>query len=204
VDLSELVFGIPLLLGAVIVACSVLGVGHAELDGHVDVHDLSEGHADADGSDSDTDGNGLWFALLGFGRVPLMIIVMFLLLTFGVVGFGLSGPVTALLGEPRSLFVTVPVAGLFSLVSTIAATRLLALVMPRTETYATKPHELLGLTGTVLVRLDAREVVARVLDIHDTELRLHCAVDEPVDVGDRIELISMDEHNGHYAARKLT
>jgi len=193
--LHQLLFGVPLILGTLLVVCSVLGASEwGELDG--DSVETSDADADA------PEGGGL-LSVLGIGRIPLMLVATFLLLLFGGAGFAMIGPSRAVLGPGLGLVFAGATAVLVALVGTACSAWLLDLVWPRTETYAPSADELIGLCGTVLVRLGADHVVVRVRDPGGAELQLHCEVSADVSAGDSVELTARERQRGHYVARKI-
>ena len=196
--LDEIVFGVPLLVGVLLVVCSALGA--SELAG--DDGWFGDGLDEADGGDVD----GL-LGVLGVGRVPLVLVIMLLLLLFGAAGVGLMAPASAWLGERLGFVVAMPLALLLALLGTALGTRLLARVLPGTESYAPSAAELVGLCGTVLVCLGAGELIARVVDRGGAELRVRCVLDEGEPrVGERIVLVDFESvaGTGRFLAESLS
>jgi hypothetical protein len=188
-------FGIPLTLGVILVVCSALGA--AELD-------ATDGwEAAAIGGAIDDHGLLAW---LGLGRVPAIIIAMFLLLIFGTVGLLLCTPLSAAFGSQAGFFATLPIASLSAFFGTSLGARGLARIMPRTESYAPRSSELLGRSGRVSVRLDAERCIVRVLDSAGAEHRLRCrivsaAATDTLAVGDSVQLTAREQHE--YLVHKL-
>lgn len=182
--LDEIVFGVPLLVGVLLVVCSAFGA--AELSGDGFAGD------DADGYESD----GL-LGVLGIGRVPLVIVCMLLLFLFGGTGLLMMSLANPLLGERLGFLVVMPVALMVALFGTAVGTRLLERVLPGTESYAPERGELVGLRGTALVQLGRGEFIARVVDRGGAELRVVCVAEGPdVRVGDRVLLIAFESFAG--------
>src|SRR6266404_6132905 len=102
----NLIFVAPFAVALVyLFACTLggVGMGDGDADAHADVDADADGdvHTDADGHDADADGDGegdsheaeqtpahlAALAWLGVGRVPLSLIALVLLLTWGAAGF---------------------------------------------------------------------------------------------------------------------
>ncbi|MDO8583574.1 MAG: DUF1449 family protein, partial [bacterium] len=163
-------FCISLLLGFGALASSIFG--GADHDHNVD-HDASFDHGGVDhdaghgGTDHDHDGEGSRNALdltpstlsrwrpskilagLGFGRVPLTILIMIYFFMFAV--FGLV--VTTLVKPHFShvLWVSVPVASIATLFCAGKLARLINHVFPTSETYVTSDEGLVGRGGKLIV-----------------------------------------------------
>jgi hypothetical protein len=191
--LHELVFGIPLTAGMLLVLSSTLGRIDAE-GGDADAGQQGDGQATAD----------LLTTLLGIGRVPLVIVCMLLCLLFGGVGLIVSPPAVAALGEGLGCALAAPSAALVSVVGTGWLVGLIADYLPSTESYAPGHLDLLGLEATVLLRLSDNEVVARVLDRGGAEQRVHCVFREtPAAPGERVLLTAYDRTTNRYSAERI-
>ncbi|MFN3818355.1 OB-fold-containig protein [Blastomonas sp.] len=125
------------------------------------------GDLDADSNLGDAAGDGL-LALLGLGRLPLLLWLALLLMVFGVIGYAGQQFWQSLTGSLASAWLAGPVAFAAALPITSAGSRLLARVMPQDETTAVAVDSLVGRfatiqTGTARPGSPAR---ARVTDIH--------------------------------------
>jgi hypothetical protein len=168
-------FGVPLTLGVILVLCSALGA--AELEAGADLLEV-------EGADQ-----GL-LAWLGLGRVPALIVIMFLLLIFGGVGLLLCTPLSAAFGTQAGFFATLPVASLSAFYGTSFGTRGLARILPRTETYAPNSQDLVGRQGRVSLCIDADSCIVRVTDAAGAQHRLRCrVVNTAVAAGDNVLLL---------------
>jgi len=88
----NLIFYIPLILGIILALGVVLGfadMAHGDVDGDVeaDIDGDIDGDADADAdSDADQDSDDIGglrvLSILGFGKVPVMLVIMTMLLVF--------------------------------------------------------------------------------------------------------------------------
>src|SRR5690606_98666 len=107
---------------------------------------------DADSDPTATKGVLESLAFLGVGRVPLSILLMVLLLTFGAIGFVVNQLARELMPEHLVWLVSFPLGlgGSFALTSVIA--RSLSRWMPMTETSARRRRELVGLRATSIFR----------------------------------------------------
>jgi hypothetical protein len=159
-SLYEILFGVPLVIAVLLVLGMSLGL--ADIGGDLDLADGAE----ADGSD------GL-LAALGVGRVPLSVLALLLLLSFGGVGLVLYPLLAAVLRGAAALGAAWLVAALASLVVTSRLGRLFARYLPSVESYASEKRDLVGQVGVVLLRLSDVEHVLRVKDPGGAELRVH-------------------------------
>lgn len=167
----NLPFAIALGLLALVALVQVTGVGDA-IDG---AGDFDAG----DGLEAGGFGEALT-SLLGLGRVPLMIWLASLLLTFGAVGLIGQSVIADLLGAPLSAGWAMLAAGAAALPLNSLAMRPLGAIMPKDETTA------IGLDG--LVRRDAEIQIgtaragsparAKVIDHHG---QAHFVMVEPHD-----------------------
>jgi hypothetical protein len=165
-------FIVPLILSLVFVASSVLGAGDVDVDLDIDVDADMDAHPDPELSDGL--GGLRILSAIGIGKAPLSVVLMFLLMLFGTIGFSalqflrtwLSINVATLL----SLFLATAIAPLL--------TRILAQHLgkriPATETYATEPSDFIGATGVVELELGDHTVIVRTTDKHGTLHKLRC------------------------------
>ncbi|WAC22624.1 OB-fold-containig protein [Blastomonas sp. SL216] len=125
------------------------------------------GDLDTDSDLGDAASDGL-LALLGLGRLPLLLWLALFLMIFGVIGYAGQQFWQALTGSLASAWLAAPVAAAVSLPFTGAGSRLLARIMPQDETTAVAVDSLVGRfatiqTGTARPGSPAR---ARVTDVH--------------------------------------
>jgi hypothetical protein len=142
------------------------------LGGHGHDADLS---ADADGDG----GHGFGGALdwLNAGRVPLMVLIVFMLTWFAAVGFVLQGILHAVLA-PLPAWLAAIVAVVIAVPPTRWTSRVLAHVVPKDETYVVHGSHFVGRTGTITVGPARRGVVAR-MRIQDGHGNWHFPKVEP-------------------------
>jgi Protein of unknown function (DUF1449) len=132
---------------------------HVALEHDVDADADTDADAHADGHDaqgSGSHGSTLLTLLswLGIGRVPLSMVLMILVMTWGVIGF-CANQATFGWSLDRSVPVSIAIAGIGSLLITRVVTMLVARYLPTNETYARRRHELLGSTGEAMYPIDS-------------------------------------------------
>lgn len=125
------------------------------------------GDLDTDSDLGDAASDGL-LALLGLGRLPLLLWLALFLMIFGVIGYAGQQFWQALTGSLASAWLAGPVAAAVALPLTGTGSRLLARIMPQDETTAVAVDSLVGRfatiqTGTARPGSPAR---ARVTDVH--------------------------------------
>jgi membrane protein implicated in regulation of membrane protease activity len=177
----------------------------ADADAHADVHADADGHdADGDG-ESDAEGDGsdshdtshtpahaVALAWLGVGRVPLSLIALVLLLTWGAAGF-----VTNAILRPHTDWqaarVSLPVALLTSLLITRSMVLLIARFVPLNQNLALRRSDLVGEVGQALYGIDEKFGLVAVRDERGDLKQLPCRVAagvEPIPRGARVKLIA--------------
>ena len=189
-QLHEVVFGVPLLVGVLLVFGAALGLAGFESD------------VDA-GAETGADGEGLASAL-GLGRVPLGLIVMLLTLLFGASGMVVFGVASAWLRAPVALLVAWGAGAAVSFFGTRASSQLLARLLPSVESYASDKVDLMGELGTVLVVLGPHEVVLRVVDRGGAELRVRGLTSTRARAGQAMLLTHFERTRDAYRVEHLT
>jgi membrane protein implicated in regulation of membrane protease activity len=196
------------------------GVDHdidADADADVD-HDIdhdvdTDADADAD-ADSDSDAehdaehetasNGsssssVWHAmhLLGVGSVPVSMVLLFLLLTWGGIGFLTNQAARPHVAQPWMVAaVSLPIAALGSLLITSILTRTIGKYMPMRETYARRRHELLGSTGEAIYEIDEKFGMVSIRDDHGDLFQVPCRLEQgygAIPKGGRVKLVAYDK-----------
>lgn len=182
----------------------------ADADGDVGVdadHDAdlgAEGDFDADADadhDHDADhagGSALGQALtwLGVGRVPVSLLVMVLLMVWGAAGFILNYLAILWPGLPQNAAmagISLPAAGLLSILATRGVSRLIVRFMPLDAAHVVRRHELLGLVGEAILPIDKQVGLAALRDgdgdLHQIPCRRHG--DGPtIDKGTKVKLVA--------------
>lgn len=141
-------------------------------------------------------------AWVGVGRVPLSLVLMVLLLTWGFIGFVTNQFLRD--STPRVWMiplVSLPVAAVGSVLATRTLTRAMSRLMPTEETYAKRRSDLLGEVGEAVYAIDERFGVAAVRDDRGTLHQVACRVEPgamPVRKGSKVLLVSYDADRNIY------
>jgi len=159
------------------------------LIGLVEATGLGGGAALGDGLDADLDGDLSHPSLLGWlnvGRLPLLMLIVVFLFSFGLVGLILQQVIAGLFGKPGPWWLAVPLAVAAALPFTRLFGRLVARILPGDETTAVSREALVGrwaviVTGQAEVGSAAQ---ARVRDVHG---QAHYVMIEPDDAGEVFE-----------------
>lgn len=109
-----------------------------------------------------------WLDWMGFGRVPLLVVLVLLLASFGLIGLVGQQIAADVAGTLLPWWIAVPGAGALALPATGLSARLLAPILPRDHTTAIDVGDLVGsqahiVTGRAATGSPAR---ARVEDWH--------------------------------------
>ena len=177
-----------------------------DADTDADVHADADADADADAhdadSDHDTDGDAretahtpahtAVLAWLGVGRVPLSLIAIMLLLTWGAAGF-----VTNAILRPRADWaaarISIPAALAASLLIARSMVLLVARFVPLNQNLALRRGDLVGETGHALFGIDERFGLVAVRDQRGDLKQLPCRIAagvEPIPRGARVRLVA--------------
>ena len=175
---ANLPFSVALLVMLLIGLVEALGLGASAA--HIDLH------VDADGGDL--------LGWLGFGRVPLLMLLVVFLALFGLAGLAIqqyAGPLPLWMAAPAALAAALPLTGL--------GARGLARIMPQDETTAVSLDSLVGRRGTITIGTARRgsPAQARVRDIHG---QIHYVMVEPYDDDHAIgegETVRLDRRDGN-------
>jgi membrane protein implicated in regulation of membrane protease activity len=187
----------------------------ADLDGDAD----GDVHADADGHDGDADGDGdadsheaeqtpahlAALAWLGVGRVPLSLIALVLLLTWGAAGF-----LTNAILRPRTDFeaarISIPVAMLASVLITRSLVMLIARFVPLNQNLALRQSDHVGEVGQALFGIDEKFGLVAVRDGRGDLKQLPCRVAagvEPIPRGAKVKLVAYRADERFFFVRQL-
>ncbi len=164
----------------------------ADVDAHVDADTDASADADHD-ADNDVPTYLAVIAWLGVGRVPVSIVLMVLLLTWGGIGFAANRILHDHTSDPlRIAMLSIPIAMLGSILCTRIVTRLVARFLPTNETYARRRHELLGCIGVAIYSIDNHFGMARVRDDRGELFQVGCrtiADSDPIAKGAHVRLV---------------
>lgn len=165
----NLPFAVALALMVLLAAVQAFGLGDAL------------GEADADAGSVEPDGaTGALAALLGLGRVPLMVWLALFLLIFAAVGVSIQQLAAGLLGAPLDRWLAALGAGAAALPATGALVRPLANILPGDESTAVPRDALVGLRAVVQTGT-ARHGAAARAQVADRYGHLHYVMVEPHD-----------------------
>lgn len=143
----------------------VIALGTMVLIGLVEAVGLG---SSALGHDLDVDGHGEWLGWLGFGRLPLLMLLVVFLACFSVIGLVGQQIALSMLGTLLPGWIAIPGAGVVALPATGGMARIVGAIMPRDETTAIGIDQLIGLHAEILVGTAAAgsPAKARVRDFH--------------------------------------
>jgi len=183
---------------------------HVDVDGeaHVDADVDADAHADVDGDahvEADA-GEGheahlpagsvltSVMSFLGVGRVPLSILLMVLLLTWGMIGFIFNYLLWAKIGsEELLLAVSIPAAAIGSGLSTRLASRAIMRWMPFDGAPVPRRHDLWAEEGERILPIDAKFGMVAVRnsrgDLFHIPVRRHSG-QELIEKGTKVRLVS--------------
>jgi hypothetical protein len=193
----NLIFYIPLALGIL----SVVGVAFSGFEHDIGIHVDGAVHGDSDG-DGEHDGGGIGkgiLSLLGFGKVPVAISIMVVLLTFGGIGVTMNNLLEPLirhwsgfaLGSIACAFV-----GMFFLSAFIS--RLIGRVMPSTETDSVTSHDLIGCSGTLILPADSKGGLAQLRNKKGELYQVQCRSDSSIPKSSAILTIDYNASGDFY------
>ena len=179
----SIAIGVMLLIAITEAAGTLFGISPSGLiDQMIPEADVDLGlEADADGDLPDGAEPGVLSALLGWlcvGQVPLLVLFVALLTTFGLAGFAVQTGTKALIGGHAPLLVAVPLAiGL-----ALPPTRWLALglgrLMPKEETDAVSSDTFVGKVAVIIRGVATRGVPAEA-KLRDAKGQMHYVLVEP-------------------------
>ena len=185
----------------------------ADVNADGDLHADADTHIDADADhdvDHDVEGDGATgghtslhaaaLAFLGVGRVPLSVLLMVLLMTWGATGFVVNQIAAMRLGGGAGVaMVSIPIAALAALALTRMLVRAIDRWLPLNETTARRRHELLGRAGEAIFPIGAQFGLAAVRDdrgeLYQVPCRLDPETDAPLPKGSRVRLVAYSAKN---------
>jgi membrane protein implicated in regulation of membrane protease activity len=181
----------------------------ADADLDADVHGEVDGHdANADGHDSESDQTAAHLAALawlGVGRVPLSLVGLVLVLTWGAAGF-----LTNAMLRPRTGLaaarISIPVAVLASLLVTRSLVLLIARFIPLNQNLALRQSDHVGEVGQALYAIDERFGLVAVRDERGDLKQLPCRVASGVEAiprGARVKLVAYRADERFFFVRQL-
>ena len=173
----------------------------AEVDAGADTDLEIDSDADA-GADMDSHGPGsdvplhlAAMSFVGIGRVPLSVLLMVLLMSWGATGFVVNQIVLERFRAGASAAaVSIPVAALTALAFTRVVVRVIDRWLPLNETSARRRHELLGRAGEAIFPIGKQFGLAAVRDDRGELYQVPCQLDprheDPIAKGARVRLVA--------------
>lgn len=158
---------------------------------------------DLDAADGVSAGLGSFSATLGWlsvGRVPILVLFVIFLATFGLAGYAVQNFAVALAGFPLDPWVASLPAVLAGIFAMRHVGRWLGRIFPRTQTDAASQAEMVGSYATV-IRGEARRGQPAEAKTHDLRGRTHYVLIEPAEegtvygAGDRVFLVARDRNS---------
>lgn len=158
------------------------------LIGLVEALGLGGGATLTEGADADGDALGRPSLLnwLNVGKLPLLMLIVIFLFSFGLVGLLLQQLLAGIFGRPGPWWLTVPLAVAAALPFTRLFGRLVARILPGDETTAVSRETLVGRWATIVTgKAEVGSAAqARVRDAHG---QTHYVMIEPDDAGEVFE-----------------
>lgn len=142
---------------------------------------------------------------LGVGRVPLSLILMVLLMSWGALGFVVNQLARAQVREDwRVALLSLPIAAIGGLAVTRVLTSLMVRFLPLYETNARRRHELLGCVGETLYTVNEKFGLVSVRDesgeLH--QVPCHAGVNATgIPKGARVQLIAYNARQDSFEVR---
>jgi Protein of unknown function (DUF1449) len=172
----------------------------ADSDLDTDAEASSDADADHD-ADHDTDAHDAdasaqpslalqALSWVGIGKVPASIVLMVLALSWGFIGF-VTNQAMNRDGSARVIFFSLPLAAIGSLLVSSGLSRIFARILPKSETYARRRHELLGSVGEALFDIDRRFGMASIRDDRGNLFQIGCrseGANEAIRKGSHVKL----------------
>jgi ABC-type nickel/cobalt efflux system permease component RcnA len=186
--------------------------GH-DLDAGHDVevdHDLQIGHDIEVGHDVDhvhvsesrsSTSEFRAMAWLGVGKVPMSLVLMVLLMTFGFLGFASNRMLDEVLSGAMVLLASLPIAVVGSLVLTGLVSNAMAKWMPLDQSFAVRAKELVGQRATLLYDLvPGQTSIAIVRDGFGNRHQITVVGEHSIAKNTELVLVGFDEASRRYRA----
>lgn len=132
---------------------------------------------------------------LNAGRVPLLILIMIMLGSFGAIGYMIEGVTHSFAGWLPTFMAAIP-AFILTIPVTRRASLLVSKIVPRDETYVVEAGSLVGQTGIIVTGPLAENTIARVKvrDAHGNQHFPWVRTKDPnlkLDNGDHVLLVEL-------------
>ena len=191
----NLVFVLPLAGGLLLLLAQAAGALATDVE--AELHADADGHAEGDGDS--------WIAnalsLLGVGRVPTSLVLMTFSILWGGIGWLVNAALEPHVGAPMCLVPAVLIAGAGSLLGTAGFTRAMSRLVPSSESYATRPTQLLGKEGEAVFDISEGFGRVRVRDDYGNLQDVSCRIaagGTPIAAGQRAVLVRYEDETGIY------
>jgi membrane protein implicated in regulation of membrane protease activity len=211
----NLIFLLPALaalLYLLLIAAGTVDVGHdvdADLDADADLDmdvdaDVFHGIEHSLGAEHAGGGSTFSSALsfLGFGRVPLSILLLTFCFLWGFAGWAANTLLKAPLDRPGVFFwFSLAAAALVSVLGTRSLARGLARILPSTESYGTRERDLVGRLARVRDTVTERQGRAQLFDANGSlqEVPVRIKAGEPsIPARTEVVLLNFDRDRGVY------
>jgi membrane protein implicated in regulation of membrane protease activity len=199
----NLIYLLPLGLASIYLLCMAFtGVGlsdtdaDADADADVDADTDADVHVDADAdaeADADADADvshdvdavdhtapDTTYDMLGFlgvGKLPISLLVLILLITWGMIGFIANAATwTLIASETLVPLVSIPAAALGSVLATSGIAALVSRWMPLNENYVHRKAELVGRLAEAVLPIDENFGMVALKDERGDRFQLPCRV----------------------------
>lgn len=206
----NLIFTLPVLLVFFYIVLQFIGF-HADHSGiiNADIGDI--GVSADDDMKAQADGSTLNYVLsfLGVGKVPITMILVPLVMTWGIVGCGCNHIITHTVKPPHWPFMlgSIIIAATAGVVTAKLFAGAIAIILPTAERSATSKKELIGKTA----RVTSGQVTtsfgrARLRDDHGNSITVYCKIPygrRVAQKGDEIILLDYDEEDGKFEVEKF-
>jgi len=220
----NLPYTILMVLGLIIAALQLFGLSHdgdadldadadldVDVDADLDVDADTDIDADADldhdleiHSGHDAAPSGLsWLASIGFGKAPVMVVLLILFFSVGMLGWFLNGLALGIFGFFPALLILL--SGLLSVVTgiliTSRVTLLIGRALPPMSSTATKAQAMVGMHGVVTSPfVDAKYGMIHLRDMGGTLVSLFAITEDeqPISRGESVILLAYDTLQKRY------
>ena len=186
---------------------------HADVDTHIHVGGYDGGHTEAhslEGHESPSNSGSSEshsvhpiVTLLGFfgvGKAPLTVIILSWLILWGVSGYACN-----ILFGYSLITISLIVAGIAAVLGTSFLSRIIAKIMPSTETYVQTGLQFWGTEGTVINTLRQTSGTVRIYDRYGNVQDLRCQLlpqqGESIPPGTKVTIDDYDETTGIYTVQ---
>lgn len=188
----EILFYVPFLIGVVFLL--LMGTGMLSDQGADVDHDFDASHQDVDG---DAGPISRALSVLGVGRAPVSVVLVTLCFSWGFFGWA-SNRILQSLGFSLDWFgwISVVVAVVLSILFTGKMSRLLARIMPTTETSIQSASSFVGKRATALYPITENSGAASFVDDNGGQQEVLCRVDPTkgeIPPGSKVVLVRYEE-----------